>query len=186
MRIGAGQVRRRLLITLVGAVVLLTGRPAWAKDPLFEAMAVVHVGRETPAPEFSLPTPEGKTISLAQLRGQVVFLNFWATWCPPCRVEMPSMERLYGEFKDAGLIVLAVDMGESARQVARFMKEFRLSFPALLDTNSDVSNRYGVRGLPTTFLVDRSGRIVGVAIGPRDWAGSESKALIRSLLEQKE
>ena len=122
-------------------------------------------------------------MTLSTLRGQVVFLNFWATWCPPCREEMPSIERLHQEFKDQGLAVLAVDVGERPTLVAKFMKDFRLSFPVLLDRGSEVWSRYGVGGLPTTILVDRRGRIVGGAIGPRDWASPAGRALIRSLLE---
>ena len=125
-------------------------------------------------------------MALTELRGKVVFLNFWATWCPPCRVEMPSMERLYKEFKDQGLAMLAVDLQESAKEVARFMKEFRLSFPALLDTDGRVASLYKVQGLPTSILIDRSGRVTGVALGPRDWSRSEGKALISSLLDRKE
>lgn len=177
--------RRRYVTTLAWTLVLLAGQPAWAKDPLFQAMGVLHEGRQPPAPEFSLASPEGKTIGLAQLRGKVVFLNFWATWCPPCRLEMPSMERLHQEFKDHGLAILAIDVGESRKQVARFMREFRLSFPALLDVNSEVSARYRVQGLPTTVLIDRRGRSVGAAVGARDWASPEGRALIRSLLDQK-
>jgi peroxiredoxin len=174
-----------VVITLAWVLVLFTERPAWAKDPLFRAMEVAHVGWETPAPEFSLATPEGKTTTLTQLQGRVVFLNFWATWCPPCRVEMPAMERLHKEFKDRGLAMVAVDIGESSKQVARFMKEFRLSFSALLDVDSAVSSRYRVQGIPTTFLIDRGGRVVGVARGARDWASLEGQALIRSLLDRK-
>ena len=103
---------------LAWAFVLLAGATAWAKDPLFQAMGVLHYGREPLAPEFSLSTPEGKTITLAQLRGKVVFLNFWATWCPPCRLEMPAMERLHKEFKDQGLAIFAVDIKESPKEVA--------------------------------------------------------------------
>jgi peroxiredoxin len=172
------------ILVLALGLPLLAPATAWGDDPLFRVLAVAHVSGQAPAPEFSLPTPDGKTIALAQLRGKVVFLSFWATWCPPCRVEMPSMERLYREFKDQGLVMLAVDMGESGRQVVRFMKEFRLTFPALLDADSQVASRYGVQGIPTTFLIDRSGRGVGAARGPRDWASPEAKALIRSLLER--
>lgn len=95
------------------------------------------------------------------------------------------MERLHKEFKDQGLAILAVDIGESPKQVTRFMKEFRLSFPALLDTDYAVSARYGIQGLPSTFLIDRGGRVVGKATGARDWASPQGKALIRSLLDQQ-
>ncbi len=164
---------------------LLTGGTAWARDPEFRAMEVAHADPASPAPDFGLATPEGGTIRLAQLRGQVVFLNFWATWCAPCRVEMPSMEQLYRELKREGLAVLAIDIQESPKQVARFMKEFRLSFPALLDTDGKVASRYRVQGIPTTVLIDRSGRLAGTVVGPREWSSPQGKALIRTLLKQR-
>jgi len=160
------------------------GRAAWAKDPIFATMAVAHDTSGSEAPGFTLATPEGQTLALSSFRGRVVFLNFWATWCPPCRLEMPSMERLHQEFKDQGLAILAVDIEESPKLVAKFMREFRLTFPALLDSDSRVSSRYAVRGLPTTVLIDRRGRIAGRAIGPREWTSPEGRALIRSLLER--
>lgn len=92
------------------------------------------------------------------------------------------MERVHKEFSDQGLAILAVNIQESPKQVARFMRDFRLSFPALLDADGTVSQRYQVRGLPTTYLIDRTGRVVGQAVGAREWAGPEGKALIRSLL----
>jgi peroxiredoxin len=165
--------------------VFFAGGTAWARDPVFRAMEVAHAAPASAAPEFSLATPDGKTISLAQLRGQVVFLNFWATWCAPCRLEMPSMEQLHREFKNQGLAVLAVDIRESPKQVARFMKEFRLSFPPLLDTDGEVAARYRVQGMPTTVLIDHGGRIVGVVVGPRQWSSPEAKALIRSFLNRR-
>lgn len=134
---------------------------------------------------FRLTTPDGKAIRLAQLRGQVVFLNFWATWCAPCRVEMPSMEQLYRELKGEGLVMLAVDVQESPKQVARFMEDFQLSFPALLDTDGKVAARYRVHGIPTTVLIDRKGRLAGTVVGPREWSSPQGKAVIRSLLKQR-
>lgn len=167
----------------LAALVLAAADQASAGDPLFEAMAISHVSGDVAAPDFALPTPDGKQrVALANLRGKLVFLNFWATWCPPCREEMPSMERLHKEFGDQGLAVLAVNMQESPKQVARFMKNFRLSFPALLDADFKVAELYRVRGLPTTYLIDRTGRLVGQAVGARDWASAEGKALVRGLL----
>jgi thiol-disulfide isomerase/thioredoxin len=144
------------------------GRAAWAQDPIFATMAIAHDTSGSEAPGFALPTSGGQTVVLSSFRGRVVFLNFWATWCPPCRLEMPAMERLHQDFKDQGLVILAVDIEESPKLVAKFMKEFRLTFPALLDADSRMSSRYGVRGLPTTVLIDRQGRSVGRAIGPRE------------------
>ncbi len=173
-----------LACVLVLSVLALAGPDsAFAGDPLFQAMAITHVSGNAQAPDFALPTPDGKRrVALAELRGKVVFVNFWATWCPPCREEMPSMERLHKEFRDQGLAVLAVNMQESPKQVVRFMKDFRLTFPALLDADLKVTELYRVRGLPTTYLIDRTGRVVGQAVGARDWASPDGKALIRALL----
>ena len=179
-----GRRRGRVKPVVIGIslVSLLGGHSAWADDPLFAAVAVTHVRGEVPAPAFELPTPDGKTLGLAGVQGKVVLLNFWATWCPPCREEMPSMERLYRELRDQGLAILAVDVQESPKQVARFMRDFQLSFPAVLDTDGKVSGLYSVRGLPTTVLIDRRGRVAGHAIGPRDWASPQAVALVRALL----
>lgn len=161
------------------------GRSATTPESPFTEMEVVRVKGEPEAPDFSLPTLEGRAVTLSALRGQVVLLNFWATWCPPCREEMPSIERLHRELGDQGLVVLAVDVDESPRLVAKFMKDFGLSFPALLDARSEVASRYGVGGLPTTWLIDRRGRVVGGAVGPRDWASPAGRAVIQPLLDQR-
>ncbi len=94
------------------------------------------------------------------------------------------MERLYKQLKDRGLVVLAVDMQESEKQVRAFISEFNLSFPALLDLNGDISSLYGIVGLPTTYIIDREGKIIGKAVGPRDWSSQESKQLFQSLLKK--
>jgi thiol-disulfide isomerase/thioredoxin len=114
-------------------------------------MAVVRYKGEPEAPDFTLPTLEGRTVTLSALRGQVVFLNFWATWCPPCREEMPSIEQLHSALGAQGLGVLAVDVDESPERVAKFVKDFRLGFPVLLDAGSHVFER-GAPGLLTTIL----------------------------------
>lgn len=172
----------RLTVTVTSVLILVGEGVASAEDPLFAAMRVMHVSGEIPAPAFALPTPDGRTIDLAGLRGKVVLLNFWATWCPPCREEMPSMERLHQEFKDQGLVVLAVNVQESPKRVVLFMRGFQLSFPTVLDADTTVTARYQVRGLPATFLIDRQGRLVGQVIGARDWADPPARALIRALL----
>jgi len=129
--------RARPAVVAAGLALLALGsgptRRAQAEGPLFTAMAMTHHPPELEAPDFALRTPAGDTVALSDLREKVIVLNFWATWCPPCRLEMPSMERLHQEFKDRGLVMLAVNVQESPRLVAKFMKEFRLSFPALLD-----------------------------------------------------
>jgi peroxiredoxin len=151
--------------------------------PLLKDLDLIRPSRAQAAKDFSLSTPEGTTFRLADYRGKVVFLNFWATWCPPCKEEMPAMERLHQHYRDKGLVVLAVSVdAEGAPIVKPFVKEYKLTFPVALDPKMTVAEQYGVRGLPTSFLVDRRGALVGLALGPREWNGKVSRALIESLL----
>lgn len=140
-----------------------------------------------PAPILKLKDLEGKPHDLAQLRGKVVLINFWATWCPPCRREMPSMERLAQRFKGQPLVVLAVDVGEDADTIEAFTSQLdtTLTFPILLDTRSQVMRAWKVAGLPTTFLVDKQGRIVASAIGGREFDHPEIVAAVRALLAKQ-
>ena len=139
---------------------------------------------KTLAPDFLLKDLDGTTIRLHDLRGKIVLLNFWATWCPTCRVEMPSMEALHKEFSSQGLAVLAVALRESADDVQSFYKEHHLSFTALLDHNGDASELYQTWSLPTTFLINKRGYIVGKVIGYRDWHNDQSKVLFTALLKE--
>jgi thiol-disulfide isomerase/thioredoxin len=137
-----------------------------------------------PAPALQLPGVDGKTYDLAALRGKVVLVNFWATWCPPCRREMPSMERLQKALAGEPFAVLAVDVGEDADTIEAFTSQLdtALTFPILLDTRSRAMQAWKVAGLPTTYLVDKQGRIVASAIGGREFDHPEIVAAIRALL----
>ncbi len=137
-----------------------------------------------PAPALSLRDLDGTMHDLAALRGKVVLVNFWATWCPPCRREMPSMERLSRALAGEAFAVLAVDVGEDADTVEGFVSQLDTgpTFPILLDTRSQAMQAWKVAGLPTTFVVDRRGRIVGTAIGGREFDHPEMVKAIRALL----
>ena len=136
-----------------------------------------------PAPDFTLTDMQGKQVTLAQFRGKVVILNFWATWCPPCREEMPSMERLSQQFKDQGLVLLAVNVEEDGFEaVSSFLNKNPYSFPILLDTAVDVQNLYQVYRFPESFLIDRNGNVVDKIIGGRDWMSAPILAKIKLLL----
>jgi cytochrome c biogenesis protein CcmG/thiol:disulfide interchange protein DsbE len=117
------------------------------------------------APDFTLETRDGGAIRLSDLRGQVVVLNFWATWCPPCRAEMPALQQVYAKYRDQGFAVLAVDVAEGEAQVTPFADQQGLTFPILLDRDGSVSNLYQVRAMPSTYFVDRSGVIRQVTLG---------------------
>ena len=140
----------------------------------------------TPAPALRLKDLDGTSHDLAQLKGHVVLINFWATWCPPCRREMPSMERLLQTLKGEAFDVLAVDVGEDADTIDVFTSQLdtRPTFPILLDTRSHTLQAWKVAGLPTTFLIDRQGRIVASAIGGREFDHPEIVQAIRELLRK--
>ncbi len=110
-----------------------------------------------PAPLFALADPDGRVHELADFEGQVVWVNFWATWCGPCRRELPDIQRLADEFEDQGLVVLAVNQGQSADEAEGFWEELDLDLPILLDSDADVSGQYRLRGLPDNFFIDREG-----------------------------
>ncbi|HEY1269889.1 MAG TPA: TlpA disulfide reductase family protein [Candidatus Binatia bacterium] len=148
-------------------------------------LALEKPKKDIAAPDFTLADPAGRRVSLKDFHGKVVFLNFWATWCGPCRDEMPMMEALHREFKDQGLAVIAVNFEEDKQSVRSFFDELGLTFHALLDPDGKVSERYNAISLPLTYIIDRNGRFVAMAIGIRPWDGAEAKALIRDLLDRK-
>ncbi|WP_457600901.1 peroxiredoxin family protein [Hydrogenivirga sp.] len=122
------------------------------------------LGKGDIAPDFTLKTIDGREVSLKDYRGKVVLINFWATWCPPCRNEMPLFVRVYKRHRDKGFEILAVSTDSSLDPVKKFVKEFRINFPVLYDDKNVVS-LYGIQGLPTSFLIDREGKIIKVRLG---------------------
>ncbi len=176
--------RRRLIIAGTLFPFFRSGR-AWAKDP-FETLQLFRPKRQTTAPDFKVPGLGGSPIRLGDLKGQVILLNFWATWCPPCREEMPAMERLYRRFKAKGFTILAVSTdAEGEEVVGPFVKRFGLTFPVGLDPTSTVAGKYRMTGLPTSILINRGGAIVAVAVGPRDWDSPAAHQVIEKLLESR-
>ena len=123
----------------------------------------IKIGNQ--APSFQLHNLDGELVSLSDFQGEPVLINFWATWCPPCRAEMPYLQQIYEEWLERGLVLLAVNIGESSSEVAEFMQSYNLSFPVLLDTKQEISQKYNVRGIPTTFFIDKDGVIQDVKVG---------------------
>jgi cytochrome c biogenesis protein CcmG/thiol:disulfide interchange protein DsbE len=124
-----------------------------------------------PAPNFTFPDLNGLQVSLSDHRGKVVLVNIWATWCPPCKEEMPSMQKLYEKFKGENFEILAVSIDSTGRDaVAPFMRTMNLTFPALLDPKGDIGSLYGATGVPESFVIDKDGIVVKKIIGPIDWA----------------
>ncbi len=133
-----------------------------------------------PAPDFVLKSPQGESYTLSELRGQAVLVNLWATWCPPCRAEMPAIERMYQEYKARGFIVLAINTTsqDDPFAVVPFTQEYSLSFPILLDERGEVAKAYQLRSLPSSFFIGPDGVISEVVIG-----GPMSEALLRTRIE---
>jgi peroxiredoxin len=130
------------------------------------------------APDFSLPTLDGGAQSLSDYKGRTVILNFWASWCGPCRAEMPDMQVVYGELREQDLVVVGVNQGEPRQQVEAFVQEFGLTFPVLLDEEQGLARTYGVRAFPTTFIIDGDGIIRDQVVG-----GPLSRSALLKLVE---
>jgi cytochrome c biogenesis protein CcmG, thiol:disulfide interchange protein DsbE len=128
-----------------------------------------------PAPSFSLSTPSGQRLALADLRGQAVLLNFWASWCPPCRGEMPDLENLAREYRASGLVLVGVNLEEEGPTVQRYADMLGLSFPLALDQDGEVANRYNLTALPTSYFIDRDGVVRDLNIGALTEKGLRSK-----------
>jgi len=137
------------------------------------------------APDFTLEDMDGKPYTLSSLRGKVVMVNFWATWCPPCREEIPSMETVYQALHESDFIVLAINQWETPDHVFSYMGQLEVypSFPILFDRDSSVSDAFGVKGLPTTMLIDKQGRVVYRAIGGRNFNHPDVRKLIQQLID---
>ena len=165
---------KRLLTAGVMSLALTGGAHAAG----FEARA------STPAPLLQAQDMNGAPQTLAGYRGKVVLLNFWASWCPPCLREMPSMERLKQKMADRPLEIVALDSAETAEEVSAFLSRMKLSFPILLDPDGSNTRRWKVFALPTSFLLDAEGRVRYVLTGPTDWDEGEAMQVIESLLEE--
>lgn len=165
---------KRALSLLIGLSLALTGFPA--------AAAQLKPTKPRPAPELNLPRLDGGSVNLGDLRGRVVLVNFWAVWCPPCRKEMPSMERLSRLMVERPFTVLAVNAGETPVQIRPFLAEVPLTFPILLDQDGARMKAWRVFVLPTSFLVDKQGQIRYSLSGHIEWDEPEAVAVIERLL----
>ncbi len=174
---------------LIGFIVLLStsslASHASSVAGAYAAMGITPTETPRPAPSFVLTDLNGIETRLADLKGKLILLNFWATWCEPCRKEMPDLERLWQTYRHKGLVVLAVsEDGGDTRSVTRFVAKHRLSYTVSVDRDGELATRYQVSGLPATYLIDRQGNIVASVLGSKDWAGAEAGALIEHLLEK--
>lgn len=132
--------------------------------------------------DFRLKSDKGKWHRLSQYRGKVVIINFWATWCPPCRYEMPSMERAWKKIKDKGVVILAINVGENEDKIFDFTGDYPMSFPVLMDIKGTVIKKYPVIGMPTTYIVSPDGIVTHRAVGSREW---DNPALLKKILAMR-
>jgi len=188
-------IRAGLAVVILGGVVWVLpvrrpgqdgghhGAATQVLDP-FEKAGVVELKEGQQAPGFTLLTLDGGRASLTDHRDKLVVLNFWATWCQPCTVEMPSLEALWRRYRDRGLIVVGVcvDRGAPKALLEPYVRNLKLTFPILLDPDSKTSDRWRITALPATFLVRPGGEVAGVAMGAREWNSDEMRALVERLL----
>lgn len=150
-------------------------------DRLMADIGVLQHHLDTDPLAVELVNTAGRFVRLDDFRGKIVFLNFWTTWCPTCITEMPSMEKLHRKLSGKNFAMVTVNIKESALQVKNFFKKYQLTFTALLDTTGGVSSEFGIGAIPTTFILDKNGRIIGRINGPREWDSRESVAMFEEL-----
>lgn len=162
--------------------------PADTADPkterLFREMGIIEVPHITPPVDFNLMDINGQQFTLSDFKGKIVFLNFWTTWCPDCRKEMPYMEKLHRRLNGQDFAMIAVNLQEPALRVKNFLKKYQLTFTILLDTKGKIGQRFGIRAIPTTYILDKNGGVIGKAFGNRHWDRKESIALFEHLIDR--
>lgn len=171
------------LAVVLGVVPIAGAAHAVGSGDPAAALSLMKPTPARPAKEFRVTTVDNRPLGLADFKGKVVLLNFWATWCKPCEAEMPGMERLHRRYKDKGLVVLAIaEDADGASAVPPFLRKHDLTFPVGLDPKMTVAGLYGVWALPSTFIIDRQGNRAYFANGPREWDGHAAQTLFESLL----
>lgn len=162
--------QRRALIAAINTALLLLFLFSMIPVAIAGKDQVLHkIDNPRNAPAFSLKDIDGKTHSLSDYKGKIVVLNFWATWCPPCRFEMPSMDRAQAQTANENVVFIGINVGEDADTIFTFTADYPVTFPLLMDIHSEVVEQYPVVGLPTTYVIDTEGRMVYQVIGTRDW-----------------
>jgi thiol-disulfide isomerase/thioredoxin len=175
----------KFVSVLICCLLVISAQAAERQQPKL-GYWLTAMSKPMPAPDFTLEDMDANKFSLKDYRGKVILLNFWATWCPPCRREMPSLERLHQNFKDKDFVVLAVNQMEAVDQVFAYTGglEVEPTFAILFDKDSNVSRGYGVQGLPTTYIIDKKGNIRYRAIGGREFDHPEVEKQIMQLIQE--
>jgi thiol-disulfide isomerase/thioredoxin len=167
----------------------LFGEPLYGANPIvgdpFAALGVTRMAVHAPVAAFDLKALDGSSLGNQHLAGKVVLLNFWATWCGPCKEEMPSLARLQSRFDSEDVRVVTVTTDVYPEGIKQFLDHLGIHLPVLFDEDEELSRRFMVRGLPTTVLIGQDGHAIGRAVGPRPWDSRESIALVRHMLERQ-
>jgi len=164
-----------------------TPAPQWlamALDDAARELDLIRPPRAKLADDFAVSLVRGETFRLREQRGKPVMINFWATWCAPCREEMPAMERLYRKYKEQGFVMLAVSVDSDPAVVTPYLDAHKLTFPVAVDAKMELANTYRVRALPSSFIVDRERYLAALALGPRAWDSRAAHSLIEGMLRQ--
>ena len=153
-------------------------------DEAARELDLIRPSKPKQASDFTVSLVSGDTLKLVGQRGKPVLINFWATWCAPCREEMPAMERLYLKHRERGFVLLAISVDSDVALVKPFLQKHKLTLPVALDAKMDLANTYGVRALPASFVIDRNGYLAALALGPRAWDNRAAHTLVEGLLAQ--
>lgn len=179
--------RGRSFLHFIIAIVVLLGLHGLiegGEDDLFLKIGIQSI-KNKKAPNFYLKGLNGEKVELKSFKGKVVFLNFWATWCGPCKEEMPSMEALYKQFKEKDFVFLTISVDyEGGKKVREFIEKHHYTIPVLLDPKCETLDLYEVKGIPTTIIIGKKGIMIGKAIGPRNWKKPEVISFLNLLLEK--
>lgn len=174
--------RRRFIIFIL-AVIIIGGIFSWVFYSFFRPETKGRLEIGSAAPDFKLPDINGLNVRLSDFRGKVILLNFWATWCPPCREEIPSMQSLYEKLNNNGLEIIAVSIDKKGKEaVTPFVKNHQMTFRVLLDPEQEISTTYGVNAIPESFILDKEGKIVNKVTGALNWMEEASIKYFEKLL----
>lgn len=174
--------KRVVIAALLSLLSVVSAGPAFASDS-FVSLKMSRLPAGSMAAPFELTTLDGKVVKSGELAGKVVLVNFWATWCGPCKEEMSSLARLQQQLDPTRFVLLTITTDLQRQGIAHFLSQLGVSLPVLFDEDQEVSRSFMVRGLPTTVVIARDGTLVGRAVGPRAWDSPESVAVMRQVME---
>ncbi|MGD9727121.1 MAG: TlpA disulfide reductase family protein [Nitrospiraceae bacterium] len=171
---------------LVFLICLAAGPAAFSADDSFKRLRIGPAPAGTAAAPFEMPTLDGRRVASHDLAGKVVVLNFWATWCGPCKDEMPALDRLRKSLDPDTFALLTITTDLQREGIGHFLRQLDVHLPVLFDEDQEVSRAYMVRALPTTIIINRDGTLLGRAVGPREWDSPDAVALMRRFMERQE